>query len=65
MTPDWHSMIAALLVFVVLPLALVGIPSIVMRCKARSQRLFVDLPNKRIGPPRPPSIVIDHRWDGM
>lgn len=63
MTPDYHSMIAALLVFVVLPLALVGIPSIVMGCKARGRRLFGSEPYERAGKLRPP--VCNHITSDM
>lgn len=62
--PNYHDMIIAALVFIVLPLVLVGGQSLIMRARARGKRLFVDLPAKRLGPPRP-APKVDHRWDAM
>lgn len=62
MTPNYHDIVVALLVFVVLPLVLVGGQSLIMRARDRGRRLFVDGPAKRIGPRRPVPQV-DHRWD--
>lgn len=63
MTPDYHSMVIAFLVFVVAPLLLIGIPGIVMRCKARGKRLFATQPYKRAGKLRPP--VCNHITSDM
>lgn len=62
MNPDYHNMMIAFVVFVVVPLLLVGIPGLVMRARARGRRLFRDLPAKRLGPRRHVP-EIDHRWD--
>ena len=64
MPPDYHSMIIAALVFIVLPLLLVGIPALVVRARARGRRLFRDEPNKRIDNLRP-MLVADHREDAL
>lgn len=53
----WFGMIAALVGWFAV--------TVVRAAKARSRRLFVDLPNKRIGPRRESANVIDHRWDAM
>lgn len=39
--------------------------ALVRRCRARSKRLFVDLPAKRLGPPPVHAKQIDHRWDSL
>lgn len=38
---------------------------LVRKARARSKRLFVDLPLKRLGPPPTTQPHIDHRWDAM
>lgn len=37
----------------------------VRKARARGKRLFVDLPNQRLGPPPAHTPEIDHRWDAM
>lgn len=38
---------------------------IIRKARARSKRLFVDLPMKRLGPPPAKRPYVDHRWDAM
>lgn len=44
---------------------LVGVAVTVRKARARGQRLFVDLPLKRLGPPPTNPPYVDHRWDAM
>ena len=52
----WELAAVAFLVLVILG---------VRKAKARSQRLFVDLPAKRLGSPPKHPPVVDHRWDAL
>lgn len=52
----WELAVIAFLVSVVLT---------VRKARARSKRLFVDLPAKRLGPRPKTTPYVDHRWDAM
>ncbi len=51
--------------FFLLSVAAAPFVVLVRKARARGKRLFVDVPNKRLGPPPDRPVQIDHRWDAM
>jgi hypothetical protein len=51
--------------FFLLSVASAPFVALVVKCKARGKRKFVDLPMQRLGPPPTRPHVVDHRWDAM